>query len=321
VTARRNDREQSVEIRPRRGGRTAVAALVTVMWLIGAPASAHPFVQGGEAPAQTLATITLAMAHGCGDEGAGGGDPTLEVSLAVPAEMRVVDVPEADGYQVSLESAPEDERVAVVTWSAAGDGEPAPAFDLDVVIDGDPGDEIHLQVFQACDGSVYRWVGTPDDPADDPAVSFTLSEPDPDRPPPAPDAPVPAETTDDGDPADETTGDETTGDDGDDGDDPATTDAPPDEQHAADDDQEAADDAPDDDADAAAAETGDGGFPPWVVLLIVAVVVAALLAGLARRSRAGRPTGQDPADGPPGGSSSSGGSSSPGGPPSAAGPA
>jgi uncharacterized protein YcnI len=169
---------------------TATAALVVGSAL---PASAHPFfTDGATAPASSLATLTLAMAHGCGTETDAGGDPTTEIAVEVPEQVSYLEPGEVDGYEVSVEG---DEGAVpdVVTWTATDGGEPAPALTMDLVVDGEAGDEVYVRVFQGCDGFEYRWVGTPEDPAEDPAVRLTLAEPDPDAPPPP--APEPAETT------------------------------------------------------------------------------------------------------------------------------
>lgn len=164
------------------------AATATLVVAVALPASAHPFfTDGATAPAGSLTTLTLAMAHGCGTEADAGGDPTLEVSIEVPGAFSYIEAAEADGYEVSTEG---DGPVPdVVTWTATDGGIPAPELELDVVVDGDPGDEVYVPVFQGCEGFSYRWIGTPDEPADDPAVRLTLGEPDPE----APDPPAPAE--------------------------------------------------------------------------------------------------------------------------------
>ncbi len=138
----------------------------------------------------SLATLTLAMAHGCGTEQTGGGEPTIEVALEVPEEARIVDVPEEDGWDVDLEQ-DADGRITVVTWIARDAVEPAPDLTFSAVFSGQPGDEVYLRVFQGCDGFAYRWIGTPDEPATDPAVRVRLTEPDPDNPPPPEPEPAP----------------------------------------------------------------------------------------------------------------------------------
>ena len=164
------------------GRRAGVLAIAGVLLVVG-PASAHPFVRGGELPVDSLATMTLAMAHGCDSETAGEGDPTTDVSMEVPGWLRVVEVAEEVGWDLEFEE-DADGVLEVVTWTADGAEEPAPDFELDVVATGEVGAERYLRVFQACDEFVYRWVGTPDEPADDPAIRITLTEADPDSPPP-----------------------------------------------------------------------------------------------------------------------------------------
>ncbi len=164
------------------GRRAGVLAIAGAVLVVG-PASAHPFIRGGELPVDSLATMTLAMAHGCDSETSGEGDPTTDVSMEVPEWLRVVEVAEEVGWDLEFEE-DADGVVEVVTWTADGAEEPAPEFELDVVATGEVGAERYLRVFQACDEFVYRWVGTPDEPADDPAIRITLTEADPDSPPP-----------------------------------------------------------------------------------------------------------------------------------------
>jgi uncharacterized protein YcnI len=180
-----------VSLPPRLWRRGTLGALVVTV-LVALPAAAHPFVRGGEAPVDSVATITLAMAHGCGTEDSGGGDPTTEIALEVPDQMRVVEVAEDPEYTAAYEVG-DDGRIEVITWTATGEGEPAPDLEFDAVLTGEVGDEVYLRVFQGCEGFAYRWIGTPDDPADDPAVRVTLVEADAAAPPPPPDEATPAE--------------------------------------------------------------------------------------------------------------------------------
>jgi uncharacterized protein YcnI len=247
----------------RRLVRRASALAVAGALLVTGPAGAHPFVRGGELPVDSLATMTLAMAHGCGSETSDEGDATTDVSLEIPEWLRVVDVPAEDGWTVELEE-DDDGRPEVVTWTATGAEEPAPDFDLDVVATGEVGDERYLRVFQACDEFVYRWVGTPDDPADDPAIGVTLVEADASSPPP----PEP-------EPADEA--------------EPELEPEPAEEPEPEPEPELAGEPEPDEpDTDPLAAEDGDAaGLPGWflpVTIVVLLAAIGALLLG--RRGRA-----------------------------------
>jgi hypothetical protein len=177
-----------MDIRLRRiDARVLTTLIAGSVLLLGAPALAHPFVVGGgRVPVQSLATIELDLAHGCGVEGAGDGPDTDEVALEVPEWLRIVEVAEPDGWRVTIEDAT-GTRLGTVVWTATFAEEPAPRFLLDVVVDGEPGETRHLRVSQRCGALVERWVGTPDAPAEQPAVRLRLEAPDPERPaPPSP---------------------------------------------------------------------------------------------------------------------------------------
>lgn len=183
--------------------------LLTVTVLIASPAAAHPFVRGGgEVPVDSSVTIILDLAHGCGSEADGTGQDTLEVALEVPSWLRVLAVAEHPAYRHDLEVT--GGRIAVVTWNAVGTAEPAPAFEVDVVATGTAGQARHLGVFQGCADRSHRWIGTPEAPAEDPAVNLRLTAADPARPappeppteqaPPAPDDGADADPAGDGSP-------------------------------------------------------------------------------------------------------------------------
>jgi uncharacterized protein YcnI len=260
--------------------RRAVALAAVATLLVAVPASAHPFFRGGEAPVDSLATLTLDLAHGCEDEAAGEGDPTTDVAMEVPEWMRIVEVAEADGWLVELET-DDDGRVEVVSWTDDGGAEPAPTFDLDVVVSGEVGDERFVRLFQACEGFEYRWIGTPDEPADDPAIRLRLVEADPDNPAPPEPEPEPEPSTDDEADATEDEAAEATEDTD------ASDDAPGDEateDDAADEDAEVADEV---EGDPLAADADDDGGLAWLWLVLAALVVVGLLAGLVRARRQG----------------------------------
>jgi uncharacterized protein YcnI len=255
------------------------------------PASAHPFfTDGATVPASSLGTLTLAMAHGCGTESEGGGDPTTEISIEVPEQVSFIEPQEVDGYEVSLEG-DEGGVPDVVTWTATDGGEPAPELTLDLVVDGAEGDEVFVRVFQGCDDFEYRWIGTPDDPADDPAVGLTLAAQDPDSPPPVgepDDAPTDAPEVEDPVSEDPVDGDDPAAD-ADDGDDPAE------DEQALEDPPPAVDELPTEPPE----DEGNGPLPVW--LIVVGAIALAGVGALAGTALARRRKPQDPTAGPPAG--------------------
>ena len=254
------------------------AATAALLAVTAAPAAAHPFfTDGATIPASSLGSVSLSMAHGCGTETDGGGDPTLEVALEVPEPVSFIEADELEGYELETEG--DGPVPEVLVWTATDGGEPAPVFDLDLVVDGDEGDEVYFRVFQGCDDFQYRWVGTPDEPADDPAVRLTLTAADPDSPPPPEPEPGPEEADDEGEGIDAS--DEADG----------VGEVDEDEQ-VTDVDDLPTDPTADDDGDA-------GGIGPWLVV-IGAIVLAGLGALLVTKRRPVDPAAQpDDGAGPP----------------------
>lgn len=248
----------------RRGG---LAAAAMTLLLVG-PAAAHPFFDPEEVPVDSLAELTLDLAHGCGDDqdaddgGGEDGEPTRQVAIEVPDAVTWVDPVDADGWDLEVEGGDgsrEDDAEVIVYTARAGTDEPAPRFDLEAVHVGEVGDEVHWRIMQACDEATHRWVGTEEEPAADPAVTVTLAEADPAAPPP--------EEAAQGDPGDE----EPTG--------------PADEPEAEEPAEEPGPDepAPEPDADLEGGEAGDDGgdalLPGWalVVVLVATLGVAGLV--------------------------------------------
>lgn len=286
--------------------RRRLVTILTVLCLltVAAPAGAHPFVHGGELPVDVRVPVTLAMAHGCGGESGGQQSPTREVSLEVPSWMQVVETRPKEGWAIEQETG-EDDEVAVVTWSTDDPVEQAPEFVLEVVASGEPGQERFLRVFQGCDDGEYRWVGTPEDPAEDPAVAVTLVAQDSARPAPdgaedpgvgsgtgtideAPsgdgsDVDAPAGDPPSGDapdtaPTDPEAEDDTSGQ----GSEPGTPDEPASEMG----DEPASEVGQQDDGDeldAEGAADGDGGIA-WLVAALVAIALAAGVTRVMKRS-------------------------------------
>jgi uncharacterized protein YcnI len=253
----------------RRGALTAVAATL----LLAVPAGAHPYFDPREVPVDSRAELTLELAHGCGvddhDDGHAHGDesdeqPTREVAVEVPAAVSWVDATEADGWELELERDDAGEVEVIVFTAEEGTDVPAPAFELAAVHEGEVGDEVHWRVMQACDDATYRWVGTPDEPAEDPAVTVALVEADPDSPPPPP----------------EEAGD----DDGADVDEP-DVEAPEDADGEVDDPAALDDEDLGMDADEPAATADEGGMPGWVLIVVLLAALAVAGAVLLMRGR------------------------------------
>ncbi|MFA9431643.1 hypothetical protein [Egicoccus sp. AB-alg2] len=264
----------------RRTWRRGLVAALGATLLLAAPASAHPFVRGGEVPVDSLATITLAMAHGCGGDGGGEEEPTLEVALEVPEWLRVVEVADTEGYTAEVETAA-DGTVDAVVWTADGEGELAPDLDLDVVASGEEGDERYLAVFQGCENASYRWVGTPDEPAEDPAIGVTLTAADPDSPPP-PEEEVPAADEDGPEDPVDTVVEDPADEPGDSADDEPA----PDQTTA----ESESDDTTTDEAAAPGEQAADeGGVSVALIVLLVLVAVVAALVAARRRGGASTP--------------------------------
>jgi hypothetical protein len=183
-------------LRAPRHGRLTASAVVSILTgallLLPTAASAHPFLtDGGRVPVQSLATITLDLAHGCGDEQSGAGLDTDEVALEAPDWLRVVDIPQPDGWRVTTEQGAAAGTLTIV-WSATTGAEPAPRFTLDVVVDGQEGETRFLRVSQRCGDRIERWIGTPDAPAEQPGIRLRLTAADPNSPPPLTVTPPPA---------------------------------------------------------------------------------------------------------------------------------
>lgn len=244
----------------RRGALAALAATLVV----AAPAAAHPFFEPGEVPVGSAAEVTLDIAHGCREQDTDDGgqasdeEPTREVAIEVTTAVTFVEPAEADGWDLEVERADDGSAEVVVYRAEEGTDEPAPQFDLEVVVRGDEGDEVHWRVLQACDDGTHRWVGTEEDPAEEPAVAMSLTEADPAAPPPEEDGPAEEDPA----PDEPTTDEDATDGEGD----AEVDDGEPDEP-----------DAP---------EGGDGGaLPGW--LLIVVLVATLGVAGLVLLIRTG----------------------------------
>lgn len=261
---------------PRPIRRGVLAALAATL-LVAAPAGAHPFFEPDEVPVDSVAELRLQLAHGCtaghddADETADE-EPTREVAIEVPDAVAWVEPAETQGWDLELER-DGDGRAEVIVYTAAdGTDEEAPGFDLEAVHRGEVDDEVHWRVLQACDEGTHRWVGTDEDPAEEPAVTVTLAAVDPDSPPPPE-----AEPDEDG-----------SGDLAGDADDSDGVDEP---DEPLDDPIEAPEEDPDGE-DLTADEAGEA-MPGWllIVVLLVTLAIAAVVLLQRNRDDAGTGTG------------------------------
>ncbi len=153
-----------------------LVALVAALTLLPASAAlAHPNLNPNAVPVGEPVDTTLVIPHGCssGDEVR----PEEEEESAV-ATTRVdlqlldgieVEPAEVDGWEVTTD----DEAVS---WTDAG-GATTDPIELPITLtvhEGEPGDQLHLAVFQECeDGQSYRWT---EGSEDTPAVLLELTE-------------------------------------------------------------------------------------------------------------------------------------------------
>jgi uncharacterized protein YcnI len=152
----------------------AVALLVAT----ARTALAHPAFGPSEVPIEGQRQVSLHLAHGCGaDESA----PTIEVAVQPPPVVRDVVPGDKSGWEVTVER-DDAGRIETITWTNPDSGEAAPSLPLTVTTGGDDvelGDKVYWKVFQSCgEAGEFRWIGTPDDPAEEPAVTMTLVEAD-----------------------------------------------------------------------------------------------------------------------------------------------
>lgn len=148
--------------------RTArLVALVAALTMLPASAAlAHPSLNPNAVPVGEPVDTTLVIPHGCssGDEVR----PEEEDSAVATTRIDLqrldgveVEPQDVDGWDVTTD----DEAVS---WTDAG-GATTDPIELPITLtvhDGEPGDQLHLAVFQECeDGQSYRWTeGSEDTP-------------------------------------------------------------------------------------------------------------------------------------------------------------
>lgn len=155
----------------RRGVATALVLLV----LTATAALAHPSFNPNELPAGEAVDAVLVVPHGCNPEGGmpeeGAASPTILFDLQLTDRVVEFEAHEIEGWSI--------ERIsdAEVRWTATDGGTTDPIeFPVTITIDGPVGEQIHLSAFQECEQGAFRWIGTPDDEAEFPAVELTPTE-------------------------------------------------------------------------------------------------------------------------------------------------
>lgn len=152
-----------------------VAAVVAALTLLPASAAlAHPSLNPNAVPVGSPVDTTLVVPHGCSS----GDEVRPEDETSAVATTRV-DLQLLDGLEVEPHSVDgwdvttDDEAVS---WTDAG-GATTDPIELPItltVLDGDPGDQVNLAVYQECeDGQSYRWT---EGSEDTPAVLLELTE-------------------------------------------------------------------------------------------------------------------------------------------------
>lgn len=188
-----------------------LVALVAALTMLPASAAlAHPSLNPNAVPDGEPVDTTLVIPHGCssGDEVR----PEEEDSAVATTRIDLqrldgveVEPQDVDGWDVTTD----DEAVS---WTDAG-GATTDPIELPITLtvhDGEPGDQLHLAVFQECeDGQSYRWTeGSEDTPpvrleltagetgrADQAADSHTAGETAPEGPTAAATEEEPTEAT------------------------------------------------------------------------------------------------------------------------------
>jgi MYXO-CTERM domain-containing protein len=151
------------------------AALATGLTLVTAGAAwAHPAFNPNEVPGGEAVETDLVIPHGCNPQGGmpeeGAATATTRFELQLSDAVASFEAGEVDGWEVSREG-------EVVTWTDAGGATTDPiTLPVTLSLAGDSGDELYLKGYQECaEGGDFRWIGTPDEEAEFPAVKLTLT--------------------------------------------------------------------------------------------------------------------------------------------------
>lgn len=150
---------------------------VATVALASASASAHPAFNPSEIAGGAPVETSLIVPHGCNPGGGMPDDdaasPTVELALELAPAVTTAEPGAVDGWTTSTEIA--DGR-RVIVWTAAGGATTEPlTLPVSLVVDAGPGTRLHLRAHQVCERGEFRWVGTPDDPAEWPAVALDVA--------------------------------------------------------------------------------------------------------------------------------------------------
>lgn len=154
--------------------RRATVLAAGLALLTATAAAAHPAFDPNQVPGGETIESTLVIPHGCNPDGGmpeeGAANPTTLFELQLSDAVEVFEPGDVEGWDVSRDG-------DVVTWADAG-GATTDPIELPVSFQlvGDAGAEVHLSAYQQCEaGGEFRWIGTPDQEADLPAVALTLT--------------------------------------------------------------------------------------------------------------------------------------------------
>lgn len=161
-------------LRPARLVRRALPLAAALTVVTATAAGAHPSFNPNELPGGEPVETVLVVPHGCSLTGGmpDGDDATATTLLELQLTDAVLDLEpaEIEGWETSRDG-------DVVRWEDAGGATTEP-IELPVTISlaGDSGEDIYLAAYQACaEGGEFRWIGTPDEEAQWPAVKLTLT--------------------------------------------------------------------------------------------------------------------------------------------------
>lgn len=158
--------------RPLRRG--AVLALVLIL-ATAAAASAHPSFNPNRLPAGEAVDAVLVVPHGCNPEGGmpddGAASPTVVLDLQLTDEITAFEPHDIEGWRIERVSDGE-----VVRWTATDGGTTEPIeLPITITLEGPVDEELYLAAFQECEEGSFRWIGTPEQEAEFPAVKLTTT--------------------------------------------------------------------------------------------------------------------------------------------------